>query len=49
VELYEDDIVVNPTLQAKLLNDYGIALPESLKELSLSELEKFLGGYTVSD
>jgi len=41
LELFEDEIVVNPTLQTKLNEDFGISLPENLRELSVTDLDQF--------
>ena len=42
ISMAEDDIVVNPVLQTKLLNDFGIQLPEITNDISTVQLLEFL-------
>lgn len=42
IQLAEDDIVVNPVLQTKLTNDFGIELPEITNDITKSQLLEFL-------
>jgi hypothetical protein len=38
----EDDIVVNPVLQTKLLSDFGIQLPDITNDITTTQLLEFL-------
>ena len=42
IQMAEEDIVINPVLQNKLLNDFGIQLPEVSNEISTAQLMEFL-------
>ncbi len=42
ISMAEDDIVVNPVLQTKLVKDFGIQLPEITNDISSEELRAFL-------
>lgn len=42
IQMAEDDIVVNPVLQTKLLNDFGIQLPDITNDITTTELLGFL-------
>ena len=47
IQMAEDDIVVNPVLQTKLINDFGIQLPEITNDITKAQLLEFL--QTVSE
>jgi len=42
IQMAEDDIVINPVLQTKLANDFGIELPEITNDITKSQLLEFL-------
>ncbi len=42
IQMAEDDIVVNPVLQTKLVNDFGIELPDITNEITKIQLLEFL-------
>ena len=44
IQMAEEDIVINPVLQNKLLSDFGIQLPEVTNDISASQLLDFLAG-----
>lgn len=47
MQMAEDDIVVNPVLQTKLLSDFGIQLPDIANDITTTQLLEFLA--TVSE
>jgi very-short-patch-repair endonuclease len=42
IQMAEDDIVVNPVLETKLLNDFGLQLPGVTNEITKDQLFEFL-------
>lgn len=47
IQMAEDDIVLNPVLQTKLLNDFGIQLPDISNDITTTQLSEFI--HTVSE